>query len=214
MENSRIKKELGDDFNDKITPELRKAVSDFTKAFSQFESNNEAIFKKTLKTVKHILKQKSLILPRDWKEVFWEWYLDKEHTEEERLELDFKTIPELIKDPKIILKWAKEYSEKIDKELFTTPEKVEALKNLPHALCILDDLGILDLIEEKFTNKNYSGRARETDKAKLIATILNIDEVENIRSSLRKKEYLSKTAKKNTKKILNNLGLTSSFDDD
>ncbi|UJP65543.1 hypothetical protein [Mongoliitalea daihaiensis] len=212
MEISRVKKELGYDFEP--SPELKQSMAKLSEAFRKFESNNEAIFKKTLKTVKHILKQKSLILPRDWKEVFYEWYLSKELTKEERSELDFKTIPELIKDPKIILKWAKEYSEKIDEELFTPPEKVEAYKNLPHALCILDDLGILDFIEEKFTNKNYSGKARETDKAKLIATILNIDDGEKVRLALKNKDYLSKTAKKNTKKILNNLGLTSSFDDD
>jgi hypothetical protein len=90
------------------------------------------------------------------------------------------------------------------------PEKVEAYTNLPHALCILYDLGILDLIEKKFSDKHYKGKARETDKAKLIATILGIEDAQKIRYALKNNDYLSDKAKQNAVKTLKTLGLDPS----
>jgi len=91
-----------------------------------------------------------------------------------------------------------------------TDEQVKKLDNLPHSLCLLDDLGILRLIEEKFSNKNYRGKAREIDEAKLISTILGIEKVENIRAAIRKKDYLSEKAKNRAINTLNSFGLEPS----
>ncbi len=91
-----------------------------------------------------------------------------------------------------------------------THEQVKKLENLPHSLCLLDDLGILDLIVDKFSDKHYNGKARETDKSKLLSTILGIEDAENIRASLRKKDYTSDKAKKNVAKTLKSFGLEPS----
>lgn len=164
-------------------------------------------FEKTLKTLDEIFLKNRWTKPRDWKEVY-EWHYAKYKNEH-----NFKKAN--IKDKGVYLEWAEANNEFYKEEIsLKEPEKVEIYNNLPHALCILDDLGILDLIEEKFSNKNYSGKAREKDKATLIATILKIDNGEKVRLALKNKDYLSKTAKKNAKKTLNDLGLPSSFNDD
>jgi len=86
-------------------------------------------------------------------------------------------------------------------------EKSEKLENLQHKLCILDDLGILDLIDEKFSDKYYKGTARHNDTAKLIASLLGIEDPEKVRSTLGKKDYRSKKQKANAVKTLNKHGL-------
>ena len=40
-----------------------------------FEEVYDIEFIKTIKSIKHILKQRGLILPKDWKEVFYSWYV-------------------------------------------------------------------------------------------------------------------------------------------
>jgi hypothetical protein len=97
---------------------------------------------------------------------------------------------------------------------------VEAYTNLPHVLCILDDLGILEIIEEKFKTKNYSGTAMQKDKTKLLATILNIQnpkDIDKLRKSFTKinphtkqPDYLSDKSKKNAVNTLKSLGLEPS----
>lgn len=108
----------------KHIPELKESLDKFSEAWRQVDLNNDKEFRKTLKTVKSYLKQKSLILPRDWKEVYWDWYLKKEMAPQERLFFEGKDFPDLLKDPKIILRWAKQYSEKIEKEVFTPESKI------------------------------------------------------------------------------------------
>lgn len=188
-------------------------------ALDSFEKKNEMVFRETKKSLKNYFTTKNLILPINWKEVFLDWFLNK--YADDRYFLNdgtghvTKHLLNVIANREFYIEWAKQETDKLLKNLPSQePEKVEVYNNLPHALCILDDLGILDLIEEKFSNKNYSGKAREKDKATLIATILKIDNGEKVRLALKNKDYLSKTAKKNAKKTLNDLGLTSSFDDD
>jgi hypothetical protein len=163
----------------------------------QKQIHNE--FEKTLKSLDPIFQKNGWIRPRDWTEVS-NWY-----------NLNFKDESSYqkpkIEDREIYIRWAE--SNHINQEI-EKPEKVEAYTNLPHALCILDDLGILDLIEEKFSDKHYKGKARETDKAKLIATILGIEDAQKIRHPLKNKDYLSDKAKQNAVKTLKTLGLDPS----
>lgn len=83
----------------------------------------------------------------------------------------------------------------------------EKLKNLPHKLCILYDLGILDLIEERFSYKNHKGTAPQTDKAKLIASLFEIENPESVRQALKNNDYLSGKAKSNAVETLKKHGL-------
>lgn len=198
-----------DNLKSKLSPELIEMVSKFSEDWKKFEQYNETEFNRTKKAVKRILKRNSLILPENWREAFIDWYMKGGLTQEEKSELDSKPLVELLRDHTVILKWAKQYTEKIDNEVFRIEEKSEKLKNLPHKLCLLEDLGILDLIEERFQNKYYQGKARETDKARLLASLFEIDDHEKVRQALKNKDYLSGKAKSNAIQTLKNHGLDS-----
>ena len=188
----------------KLSPELIEMVSKFSEDWKKFEQYNETEFNRTKKAVKRILKRNSLILPENWRDAFIDWYMKGGLSQEEKSELDSKPLVELLRDHTVILKWAKQYTEKIDNEVFRIEEKSEKLKNLPHKLCLLEDLGILDLIEERFQNKYYQGKARETDKARLLASLFEIDDHEKVRQALKNKDYLSGKAKSNAIQTLKN----------
>ena len=191
----------------KLSPELIERLSKFSEDWKKFEQDNEIEFSRTKKAVKRILRRNSLILPENWRQAFFDWYMKGGLTQEEKNELDSKPLVELLRDHTVILKWAKQYTEKIDNEVFPIEEKSEKLKNLPHKLCLLDDLGFLDLIEERFKDKYYQGKARETDKARLLALLFEIDDHEKVRLALKNKNYLSDKAQSNAIQTLNNLGL-------
>ena len=193
----------------KLSPELIEMVSKFSEDWKKFEEYNETEFNRTKKAVKRILKRNSLILPENWREAFIDWYMKGGLTQEEKSGLDSKPLVELLRDHTVILKWAKQYTEKIDNEVFRIEEKSEKLKNLPHKLCLLEDLGFLDLIEERFKDKHYLGKARETDKARLLALLFEIDDSEKVRQALKNKDYLSGKAKSNAIQTLKNHGLDS-----
>ncbi|AKP50746.1 hypothetical protein [Cyclobacterium amurskyense] len=91
----------------------------------------------------------------------------------------------------------------------SNPVQSEKLENLQHKLCLLDDLGFLTLIEERFKNTNYRGTSRETDKASLIASLLDIEDSEKVRNTLRKGDYKSRRQIKNAIQTLQNHGLES-----
>jgi len=216
MENDKVKvadynefETIREDLKSIIPPNLREDFAKFSDKWRKFEQDNEIEFKKTKKAVKRILKRNSLILPENWREAFIDWYMKGGITQEEKSELDSKPLVELLRDHTVILKWAKQYTEKIDNEVFRIEEKSEKLKNLPHKLCLLEDLGILDLIEERFQNKYYQGKARETDKARLLASLFEIDDHEKVRQALKNKDYLSGKAKSNAIQTLKNHGLDS-----
>ncbi|WP_200974838.1 hypothetical protein [Echinicola sp. 20G] len=90
------------------------------------------------------------------------------------------------------------------------PRDQELLNSLQQKLCILYELGILDLLDNRFNNKNCNARGPVTEKAKLLDTILNVGKHERIRSELSKKGFLkSKSANREAIKFLNNRGLTN-----
>jgi len=216
MENDKVKvadynefETIREDLKSIIPPNLREDFAKFSDKWRKFQQDNEIEFKKTKKAVKRILKRNSLILPENWRDAFIDWYMKGGLSQEERSELDSKPLVELLRDHTVILKWAKQYTEKIDNEVFPIEEKSEKLKNLPHKLCLLEDLGILDLIEERFKDKHYLGKARMTDKARLLASLFEIDGHEKVRQALKNKDYLSDLAKSNAIQTLKNHGLDS-----
>jgi len=155
---------LSEAIKHKIAPELKESLNKFSEAWKQWSINNDKEFRKTLKTVKSILKQKSLILPRDWKEVIWEWYIKEELSKEDLAFLEFKDVPDLLKDPKIILRWAKQYSEKIEKEVFT-PESKKTEKGEPLAVRY-------KLLDEFFKGNEQYNKLKVKDKEALLSIIL------------------------------------------
>lgn len=183
---------------------LQSTFSRLSESLKAWELRNEIEFKKTLKSVKYKLRQKGLVLPKDWKEVYYEWYLKK--YEEEFVWLTSADLTKKIGDRQILIQWAIEYSEQFE---IIPKEQSEKLKNLPHKLCILEELGFMELIDERFKDKNYYGKARESDKARLIASLFDIDDPERIRNTLRKKDFLSEKQKNNAVQTLKNHSLKS-----
>lgn len=94
------------------------------------------------------------------------------------------------------------------------PEQFEKLENLSHKLCLLHELGVMDLLEERFKYKNYHGTAPATDKARLIASLFDIENPEKVRLALKPKNgkigYLNKKYIEKTIQTLKNLGLEPS----
>lgn len=154
-----------------------------------------------------LFNKEGYVFPNDWEELFHDWVWSSPMESEVRKimsanlgERDLNDLPPIPRD--YFLQWAKEETQRL-----TAKEEVEKLKNLPHKLCILYDLGILDLIEERFSYKNHKGTAPQTDKAKLIASLLQIDDPESVRLCLKNKEYLTGKAKSNAVETLKMHGL-------
>jgi len=162
------------------------------KHLKEYEEYMDREFQKTMESLKPTFEKNGWHAPRDFKEIA-DWYYF----------LELKEYPPKIADRKVYIQWAEATQPKE-----TSPmENSEKLENLPHKLCLLDDLGILDLIEKRFSDKYYKGTSRETDKARLIATLFEMKKPENVRQALKNKDYLSKKAKDRAVQTLQNHGL-------
>ncbi len=162
-------------------PELKETLAKFSEVWKTFELQNESEFKKTLKTLKYIFTEKSLILPRDWKEVFWEWYIKKELSPKERAFLEFKNIQELLRDQKVILKWAKQYTASIEGEVFNPKPNQSDEKN--------ESLAVrYKLLDEFFQGNENFKKLKIGDQEKLLGFILGCraDTAKNIKNNVGK----------------------------
>jgi hypothetical protein len=201
-----------DELQKKIKRDIESILKDqkfieFMDQLKQWKENHSKDFKVTLKSLKAHFTKEGYIFPKNWDELFWAWIKSSpkgselrkimEDTPANRKIFEIEPIPK-----EYFLQWAKEETQRL-----TAKEDVDKLENLPHKLCILYELEILDLLEEKFKDKNYKGKARETDKAKLIASLLEINDAEKVRNSLRKRDFLSTIAKKNAAETLKRHGL-------
>ncbi|GAB3018594.1 hypothetical protein GCM10027284_42050 [Cyclobacterium sediminis] len=93
-------------------------------------------------------------------------------------------------------------------EISLPEEEQKILNSLPQKLCVLYELGFLDILDERFNLKNCKARGPVTEKAKLLSTILGIDKFNSIRSALSKMDFLeSKSAKKEAIKLIESHGL-------
>lgn len=191
-----------------ILPSLQETFREFQKTFTEWSRKNEHEFQKTVETIRGVFQQKGLILPRNWQEVYFDWYLEK-HAEE----LDnvpFEKFHELMKDRKIILDWANEITE----ELFPASFEAEELQKIPHILTLLYELGIIEVINKRF---KAEGKDTGTNKARLIGTIIGKTDrkaVEQIRKYLsvieikgNSKSPINDSSIKEVKKILTEYGL-------
>jgi hypothetical protein len=192
-----------------VSPRLQEALREFEKTFDEWSQKNEDEFEKTVETIRGVFNQKGLVLPRNWQEVYFDWYLKTNGEELDKV--PFEKFHELMKDRKIILEWANE----ITKELFPTYLAAEELEKIPHILTLLFELGILEVINQRF--KADEGRDTGTNKAKLIGTIIgktSKEEIEDIRKYLSNieiighpKSPINKTSIKEVSKILIEYGL-------
>lgn len=105
-------------------------------AFKQFEARNQIKFEKTLKRVEDFLKKKGTIIPDNWREVYWDWYVMKKLNHDDWVSFENEYWDKIISNEKILIEWARDYTESIDKEFFSPnskeikPFKDEQTKNL------------------------------------------------------------------------------------
>jgi hypothetical protein len=201
-----------DELKEKINKDIQYILKDqkfikFLDQLKQWKKNHSKDYKETLKSVKAHFNKEGYIFPNNWDELFWAWVKSSSQDSELRKIMEDVPVNQRIFEIKPIpreyfLQWAKEETQRL-----TAKEEFEKLKNLPHKLCILYELGILDLLEDRFKDKFYKGKARETDKAKLIASLIEFHDVERIRNSIRKRDFLSNAAKKSTVGTLKNYSL-------
>ncbi|MDO9553729.1 hypothetical protein [Rhodonellum sp.] len=200
-----------------VENDLKKAITDLHSnelfiqtmvGYNDWKEYHKGEFKKAVKGLKHIFRQYNTIVPTDWEKIFYEWYLLK-YPEFENASIS--TIPPL--SEKQIFQWAKEHATQFE---FISEEQSEKLKNLPHKLCVLEDLGFLKLLEERFSNKSYFGKASHNDKARLLASLFEIENPEAVRQALKQKQngkndFQSTKAIENANITLKNHGLEPSI---
>ena len=105
--NEAIKYEL-----DKINPMVYEISDELKERIQDFEERNNIEFQKTMDSIRHILISRNLILPRDWKEIFYTWYI-LEKLEDERFYFRFEQLTQKISEREIFIEWAEIQSEKL-----------------------------------------------------------------------------------------------------
>lgn len=132
-------KDLGNSMQIQLQRNTSFAQSNFSlvvEAFKQFEARNQIKFEKTLKRVEDFLKKKGTIIPDNWREVYWDWYVMKKLNHDDWVSFENEYWDKIISNEKILIEWARDYTESIDKEFFSpnseenTPFKDERTKNL------------------------------------------------------------------------------------
>lgn len=103
------------ELNPEELEELQKRSERLATAWNMFESNNQDRFKKTLKRIKHILKkyEDGLIIPENWRQVYWEWYFKNKLDEEQRANFEKNDWDKLLSNEKVIIEWAKDYTKEV-----------------------------------------------------------------------------------------------------
>lgn len=191
-----------------VLPSLQNTFREFQITFNEWSLKNEAEFQKTVETIKGLFHQRGLVLPRNWQEVFFDWYL--ENHAEELDKVPFEEFHELMKKREFIVAWANEITE----ELFPASLQAEGLEKIPHLLTLLYELGIIEVINQRF---KAEGKDTATNKARLIGTLIGkIDTkaIEQIRKYLsvidlkgNPKSPINETSIKEVRKILTEYGL-------
>jgi len=110
---------------------LTSLITKIHEMLEQWKIKHETEFEETLESVKDYLKSKNLILPKNWEEVYLDWFADQISNEKFiKLNGNYPT-----HSRKIIIKWAVAYTEKINKKLKTS-YKLESLE--PQKLLQID----------------------------------------------------------------------------
>ncbi|WP_304516618.1 hypothetical protein [Cecembia rubra] len=162
MEDKEIQ-EIREKFKNQITPELKESFQKLSDRMTAYNDKNQKEFKKTFKTVKHILKSRKLVLPRDWQKVFYEWYVEKYR--DEINELTWDDLTEKMKDESIIFEWAESYP----KELI--PEKIEVEKTERGEPIAVRYSILNEFFNESDQFKNLSEKQKEQILAYILGTI-------------------------------------------
>lgn len=98
-------------------------INRISKKIKILQQKNNLAFDEAITSLKYIFKAKNLVKPKNWEEIFYEWFYEKypdilatTHWD------DFYT---LVGDRKIILEWAEEYTESILKQKIENNQNVE-----------------------------------------------------------------------------------------
>ena len=159
-------------------------IEDFQNKIRDFEKRNENEFKKTLKSMKGFFKKEGLIFPKDWKEVFYSWYVlvklgDKAY------DFSFSDLSEKISDRQIYLEWAKYETEKLILEINKENGDSEKKREKEPEKGESNSVKYL-LLDEFFKGNEKFDKLKIKDQEKLLGFILGCraDTVKHIKNNI------------------------------
>lgn len=179
-----------------------------------FEKNKKAEFDTAIQSVLHIIKSKNHIIPIYWDQYYYGEFLKNYGFKSHKIHTyRLKQLPRI--SGQEVLEWvAREQPEMVADE-----EKVWTLgniKTIAHHLKVLQVVGILDLVDEIFSDKYYDLKktSRVKDKASFLALIMGIPEKhEAVRTRLKNmKELNTGTALETARKIFMVHGVLNFFE--
>ncbi len=183
------------------------------KEWCDFETIKNVEFLTAIESCKHLLIERKSIIPQKefWPDFYYGWFLEK-------LEIDpsIVSIYELKKlkknTPTDIIDWLSEFSEFGSEKVWTSGK----IKIIAHHLKVLQLVGVLDLIDEIFSDKYYehTKTSRGIDKASFLALIMGIPDMqEEVRQRLKNNHELeSGPSLKTAKKIFMEHGVLKFFE--
>ncbi len=194
--------------------ELSEYVEGEVKKWIDFEKIKKTEFEKAIQSVEHIIKSKNYIIPLYWDQFYYGEFLAGYGFKSHNIHTyRLKELPRI--EGKEILKWV----ERAQTELQINEDVIWTsgpIKTIAHHLKVLQLVGILDLVDELFTYKNYDPKSSRMgkDKASFLALIMGIPEKWNdVRERLKNSnEWDTKPSLKTAKKIFMEHGVLNFFE--
>ena len=194
--------------------ELKEYFEGEVQKWIAFEKIKKGEFEKAIQSVEHIIKATKYIIPIYWDQFYYDEFLEKRGIKTKEIHTyRIKQLPRIASNE--VLDWIRR--EQIELEIneewtWTTGP----IKIISHHLKVLQLVGILDLVDEMFSDKHYNPKKtrRETDKASFLALIMGVPEKwEAVRTRLKNmKELNTGTSSATARKIFMEHGLDKFFE--
>lgn len=179
-----------------------------------FEKIKKTEFEKAIQSVEHIIKSKNYIIPIYWDQFYYGEFLASYGFKSHKIHTyRLKELPRI--EGKEILDWIEreQIGIQINEEAIWTSGPI---KTVAHHLKVLQIAGILDLVDELFTYKNYdlNNSRIGSNKASFLSLIMGIPEKwEAVRTRLKNSDELeTKPSLTTAKKIFMEHGLLKFFE--
>ena len=176
----------------------KKALSKLSEKFKEVENKNDQSFKETIKSLKHIFKTKGYVKPKNWREIFYDWYY--ENYPDILAITHWEDLHTLIGDRSIILEWAEEYTNRLS---FYQNEGNQKNENVePFSVRF-------ELLELLFDEKKEFRSLGEKQKEQIYKYILGISGKNGIRTArgIKNKDskYRNQNHKERAEQLLNKI---------
>jgi hypothetical protein len=194
--------------------ELKEYFEGEVQKWIDFEKIKKAEFEKAIQSVEHIIKSKNYIIPIYWDQFYYDEFLKSYGFKSYQIHTyRLKELPRI--SGQEIFDWV----EREQHKLVADEEKVWTsgiIKTIAHHLKVLQLVGVLDAIDDMFSDKYYEHKKtrRGIDKASFLALIMGIPEKqEEVRQRLKNIHELETRPSLNTaKKIFMEHGLLNFFE--